>query len=89
MSSFDDHQGQKQRRAPETAARSQPMDVQPPRNQTPKRGRRESLVERSLANVRKDHQKALAMVAALEEEIEQLSCPPHQEPARGEDTFQE
>ena len=31
-------------------------------------------MERSLANVREAHQKALAMAAALEEEIEQLSC---------------
>ena len=35
----------------------------------------ESSVERSLANVREAHQKALAMVTALEEEIEHLSCP--------------
>ena len=47
-----------------------------PRTQTPKRERRESLVERSLANVRKAHQKALATAVALEEEIEQLSHPP-------------
>ena len=40
-----------------------------------KGGRRESLVERSLANVRKAHQKALANVVALEEEMEQLSHP--------------
>ena len=33
-------------------------------------------MERSLANVRKAHQKALAMAPALEEEIEWLSCPP-------------
>ena len=32
-------------------------------------------MERSLAKVREAHQKALAMVAALEEEIEWLSCP--------------
>ena len=75
VSSFDDHQGWKQRRAPETAARSWPKDTQPPRNQTPERGRRESSVERSLANVREAHQIALAMAPALEEEIEWLSCP--------------
>ena len=70
VSSFDDHQGWKQRREPETVARSQLMDIQPPRNHTPKRERRESSVERSLANVRKAHQKALAMAVALKEEIE-------------------
>ena len=44
VSSFDDCQGQKQGRAPETAARFQPMDIQPPRNQTPQKERRESSV---------------------------------------------
>ena len=38
-------------------------------------GRREASVERSLANMREAHQKALAMVVVLEEEIEWLSCP--------------
>ena len=76
VSSFDDCQGRKQRRTPETAPRSWLMDVWLPRNWTPKMGRRESSVERSLPNVKKAHQKALAMVAALEEEIEWLSCPP-------------
>ena len=38
-------------------------------------GRRHASVERSLAQAREAHQKALAMAAALEEEIEQLSCP--------------
>ena len=37
--------------------------------------RRESSMERSLAKVREAHQKALATAAALEEEIEQLTCP--------------
>ena len=32
-------------------------------------------MERSLIEARKAHQKALAMTATLEEEIEQLSCP--------------
>ena len=73
--SFDDCQGWKQRRAPETAARSPLKDIWPHRNQTPERGRRKSSVERSLANVREAHQKALAMAVALEEEIEWLSFP--------------
>ena len=63
VSSFDDHaKGRKKGGHWRQQARSWLMDVQPPRNQTPKRGRRESSVERSLANVRKAHQKALAMV---------------------------
>ena len=46
-----------------------------PKEQNPWEGRREASVERSLAKLREAHQKALAMVAALEEEIEWLSCP--------------
>ena len=57
VSSFNDHQGWKQRRVPETAARSQPKDIWPPQVPNPERGRRESSVERSLANVRGGHQK--------------------------------
>ena len=75
VSSFEDCQGQKQREAPEMAARTWSTDVQPQRSRTPSRGRRESSVERSLAKVREAHQKALAMAAALEEEIEWLTCP--------------
>ena len=75
VSPFNDCQGWKQKRAPETAARSWPKDIWPLRNWTPERGRRESSLERSLANVREAHQKVLTMAAALEEEIEQLSCP--------------
>ena len=75
VSSFEDCQGQKQKEAPETAARSQSTDVWPPRSKTPGRGRREASVERSLAKAKEAHQKALAMAATLEEEIEQLSCP--------------
>ena len=50
-------------------------DIQPPRSRTPRRARRDASVERSLAEMKEAHQKALAMVATLEEEIEQLSCP--------------
>ena len=74
MSSFEDCQGWKQRETQETPVRSQSTDVPPPRNRTPQGGR-ESSIERSLAKVREAHQKAQAMAAALEEEIEWLSCP--------------
>ena len=70
VSSFDDCQKWKQRRAPETMAQYWLTGIWPPKNCTPERERRESSVERSLANVRNTHQKALATVAALEEEIE-------------------
>ena len=42
----------------------------------PWEGWRECSVERSLANVRGSHQKALAMAAVLEKEVEWLSFPP-------------
>ena len=45
------------------------------RSRTLRRGRRGASVERSLTKAREAHQKALAMAATLEEEIEQLSCP--------------
>ena len=75
VSSFEDHSGWKQREASETAARYQSADIQPSRSRTPRRGRREASVERSLAKVREAHQKALATVATLEEEIEWVNCP--------------
>ena len=46
-----------------------------PRSRTPRRVRRDASVERSLAEARETYQKALAMEAALEEEIEWLSWP--------------
>ena len=50
-------------------------DIQTMKSRTPRRGRRGASVEKSLAKVREVHQKALAMVATLEEEIECLSNP--------------
>ena len=55
--------------------------VWPPKNHTLERERRESLTKRSLANVRDAHQKALATVVALEEEMTQPA--PHPEQTRG------
>ena len=51
-----------------------PTDVQPPRSRTPRRGKRDVSMERSLAEAREAHQKALAMTAVLEEELEWLNC---------------
>ena len=46
-------------------------DIWPLRSQTPRRGRRDTSAERGgLAKAREAHQKALAIAAALEEEIE-------------------
>ena len=75
VSSFEDCQGQKEKEASGMTVRPQLTDVQLPRSRTPWRGRKEASVERSLAKVREAHQKALAMAAALEEEIEWLNCP--------------
>ena len=75
VSSFEDHQGQKEEETPGTIVRPQATDAQPPRSRTPGRGRRETSVERSLATVREAHQKVLATVAALKGEIERLSHP--------------
>ena len=69
VSSFKDHQGQKEEEASGATARPRLTDVQPLRSRTPGRGRREASVERSLAKVREADQKALA-VAATQEEIE-------------------
>ena len=52
-----------------------PTDVQPLRSRTPRRGRRDTSMERSLAEVREASWKALALVATLEEEKEWLGCP--------------
>ena len=60
-----------------------------PKGAEPLGGRREALVERSLANVREAHQKALAMAVALGRGDGAAQPPPHQELARGTDTFQE
>ena len=46
-----------------------------PKEPDPWEGEGGGSVERSLANMREAHQKALATVVALEEEIEWLSCP--------------
>ena len=50
-----------------------PADIQPPRSKTPRRGRRDTSIERDLPKAREAHQRALATAAALEEKIEQLS----------------
>ena len=47
-----------------------PSDIQPPRSKTPRRGRRDASAERGLPEAREAHQRALATVAILEEEIE-------------------
>ena len=73
LSSLEDHQGQKGEKTSAAMMRSHPEDPHSSRSGTPQKGKKDSLVERSLAMVHEAHQKALAMVATLEEEIERLS----------------
>ena len=73
--SLGDHLGQKGGKSLQTMEEPDPIDVWPPRSKTPRRGRRDASMERSLAEAKEAHQRALATAAALEEEIEQLSRP--------------
>ena len=76
---------QKEEETSGATVRPQPTDAQPLRSRTLGRGRRETLVERSLATVREAHQKVLAMAAALEGEIERLNPPPSISWGQGQD----
>ena len=60
---------------PQMTGEPNPTDVWSPRSRTSRRGRRDTSTERSLAEAKEAHQRALAIVAALEEEIVWLSCP--------------
>ena len=75
LSSLEDCQGQKGGRMPHVTGEPNPTDIWSPRSRTPRRKKKDASAERSLAEVREAHQKALTMVATLDEEIEQLSCP--------------
>ena len=73
VSSLEDHQEQEWRETPHTSGEPNSTDVWPPRSRTPQR--RDTSRERSLTEVREAHHRALVIAAALEEEIEWLSCP--------------
>ena len=75
VSSLEDHQGQERNKLLKVMRKPGVMNVQPPRSRTPRRVRRKASVERNLLKAREAHQKALAMAATLEEEIEWLSQP--------------
>ena len=74
LPSLEDHQGCKEEKASAATVRPCPKDPHSSRSGIPQKGKRDSLVERSLAMVCEAHQDALAMVATLEEEIERLNC---------------
>ena len=73
LSSLPDHQRCEEEKAPAAMAWPHPEGSHSSRSGTPHRGRKDNLVERSLAMVHEAHQKALATGATLEEEIERLS----------------
>ena len=79
LSSLKDLQGQEREEASSATARPHPEDPHPSRSGAHQKGKRDNSAERSLATICDAYQKALAMVATLEEEIERLShtqnCP--------------
>ena len=75
VSSLEDCLGWKGGKAPQTMEEPDPVNVQPLRSKTPRRGNRDTSAERRLTMVREAHWRALATVATLEEEIERLCWP--------------
>ena len=75
LSSLEDYLGQKGGKPPWTMEEPDPINIWPPRSKTPRRGRRDTSMDRSLTKAREACWRALATTAALEEEIEQLSQP--------------
>ena len=56
------------------AVQPHPGGSHSPRSSAPHWQRRDDIIDQSLATMHRAHQKALATVATLEEEIERLSC---------------
>ena len=75
VSSLEDCLGQKGGKPPQMMEEPDLIDIWPPRSKPPRRGSRDTSMERRLAKAREAHQRALATAASLEEEIEQLSQP--------------
>ena len=73
VSSFKDHQGQKEERAPGVTAGPQSANARPLKSQVTGKG--ETSIARSLAPIKEAHQKVLATTAAIKGEIERLSHP--------------
>ena len=72
--SLEDHQGWDRSKTPQMMKEANLADVWP-QGAGPLGEGRDASVDRSLTEAREAHQKALAMAATLEEEIEWLSCP--------------
>ena len=73
MSSLGEYLGQKGGKAPQTTDETGSSNIWPPKSKTPRRGRRDTSMERAFAKAREAHQRALATTANMEEEIEWLS----------------
>ena len=73
VSSLEDCLGQKGGEPPQMIEEPEPIDVWPLRSKTPRRGRRDTSVERSLTEAREAHCRAPATMASLKEEIDSLS----------------
>ena len=74
LSCLPDHQRCEEEEAPAAMAQSHAEGSHSSRSHTPCRGRKEDSIERSLAMVHEAHQKVLATVFTLKEEIERLNC---------------
>ena len=75
VSSLEDYLGQKGGKPPQTMEEPDLVNIWPRRSKTPRRGNRDTSTERRLTKVREAHQRALATMATLKEEIERLSWP--------------
>ena len=73
LSSLPDHQRCEEEKAPAATAWPCPEGSHSSRSSAPHREKKDNSLERSLATVHKAHQKLLAAVATLEEEIKRLS----------------
>ena len=75
VSCLEDHLGQKGGKPSQMMEEPDSINIWPPRSKTPRRGNRDTSAERRLTKAREAHQRALATVATLEEEIERLNQP--------------
>ena len=73
MASVPDHPKSEEDKTSEATVQPCPGGSHSPRSSTPYRGRNDDSMAQSLATVHTAHQKLLAAVATLEEEIERLS----------------
>ena len=73
LSSLPNHQRCEEEEAPAAMAQPHAEGPHSSRSHAPHRTRKDDSVERSLATVHEAHQKALATVSTLEEEIERLN----------------